>query len=377
MRNFDKVRKRNFYDKKCVQLGFFILMTILFLINASHLLAAEPYYKGKTLILLNNFPPGGSSDVWTRLLARHVSRFIPGGPTVIVQNMPGGNGLIGYQWISKVAKPDGLVIGCLGGSLVAGEAMGENPPGTQSFAEAAVIAGLGDFDVWFGRKAIFPQGYKSLLSPTKRPFVIANLKRDDSYVRDQAVMSFLGLKRGQGADYIQVYGYPGGNDAYLAMGRGEIDIYVTRVSGFRATPLREIKAGNWVSLFQSGVYEDTGKFVRDPGIKDIPTVTEVAQELTGKYPAGPYFEFFKWRNQQQTVTRLVVVSPRTPKELYSIITEAWERMMKDSQYRSDQEKVFGSKEENMIIGEKARRQIQTILNKPAVVDKVYEELISK
>ena len=228
-----------------------------------------------------------------------------------------------------------------------------------------------------GRKGFFAKGHKSLLSPAKRPFVIANPKRDDGYVRTEAIMSFLGLKKGQGADYIQVYGYPGGNDVYLAMGRGEADMYATQVSGYRQTPLREVKAGNWVPLYQGGVYADSGELMRDPGAKDIPTVVEVISELTGKQPSGPSYEYLKWFAVAQTATRFVMVPPRTSKEILSLLTAGWSRMLKDPQYLADQEKVFGSKEENTIVGEGARRRIQKILDKPAIVDKVYEELIAK
>ncbi len=188
--------------KRFISVLFCILVISLVLTDARQLWAAEPYYKGKTLILINNFPPGGSSDVWTRLQARHISRFIPGRPTIAVQSMPGGNGIIAYQWFNKVAKPDGFAIGCIGGGLGREEAMGEFPPGTLSLRNAEIIATVGDVNIIFGRKAIFPQGYKSLLSPTRRPFVTGHLKRDDSYVRDQAIMSLLGLRKG--TDYIQV-----------------------------------------------------------------------------------------------------------------------------------------------------------------------------
>ncbi len=375
MRRFVGWRKKKFYYGKFMQLGFCILVVSLVLINTDRLLAAEPYYKGKTLILLNNFPPGGSSDVWTRLLARHISRFIPGGPTVIVQNMPGANGMIGYQWLTKSAKPDGLAIGCLGGNLVSGESTGEFPAGTLSLREAEIIATVADTDVLFGRKAIFTRGYKSLLSPTRRPFVIADLKRDDTYVRDQAIMNLLGLKKG--SDYIQVYGYPGGNDAYLAMGRGEADMYATRVAGYRQTPLREVNAGNWVPLMQGGFFAASRQLVRDPGVQDIPTIREVILELTGKEPSGPYHEFLQWLLLGKSVIRLVIVPPRTPKDAILLLTEAWRQMVKDPQFRSDQEKVFGTKEENMLLGEEARRRVQLVLGKPVVVDKVVEELINK
>jgi hypothetical protein len=377
MRNATLRKGKKVCWSKLFCLGVFLLIEGLALIGAGQLLAQEPYYKGKVLILLNNMPPGGSSDVWTRLQARHIARFIPGQPTVIVQNMPGANGITGYKWLTEVGKPDGLTVGCFGAALASEEAVGQFPKGTLSTREAEIIATLADTDVWFGRKAVFPQGYKSLLPPQKRDVAWATLKRDADYVRDASILNLFGLKKGPGGDYIQVYGYPGGNDVYLAMGRAEADVYATRVSGYRQTPLREVKAGNFIPLWQGGFYTETGQVIRDVGVKEIPTFLEVFTELMGKNPSGPYYDYFVWRTNANSTVRIVVCPPRTPKQASSVLTEAWRQMVKDPQFLSDQEKIFGTKEEMMSFGDDARYRIRKTLEKQAEVDKVYGELISK
>ncbi|MBI4527227.1 MAG: hypothetical protein HY695_25825 [Deltaproteobacteria bacterium] len=355
-----------------LRMGF---LALLLLMGSPLHSAEEPYYKGKSLVLLNNYSPGGSSDVWARLMARHIGRFIPGSPAVIVQNMPGANGLIAYQWLGKVAKPDGMTIGAFGGGLATSQATGEFPKEARDIREMEIIAGIQDTDVFFARKAVFPLGYKSFLKPTKRPVVIANLKPDDSYVRDAATMALFNLKRGRDADFIQVAGYPGGNDAYLAMGRGEADLYVTRVAGYRQTPLQEIQAGNWVPLWQGGIITGTGQVFRDPGVKELLSFVEAYEALTGKLPSGPYWEYIKWRTISKGATRFVIAPPGTAKGVISLLTTAWAQMLKDSKYLAEQKKVFGSEEDIMFLGEEARRRIEQILNKPATVDKVMKEFV--
>ncbi|MBI4489245.1 MAG: hypothetical protein HY694_09190 [Deltaproteobacteria bacterium] len=352
------------------------LLVSVFLLTGSSLYSAEePYYKGKTLVLLNNFSPGGSSDVWTRLMARHIGRFIPGNPTVIVQNMPGAGGLVAYQWLGKAAKPDGLTIGSFGGGLARAQAIGEFPKEARDLREMEIIAGVQDTDVTFARKAVFPKGYKSFLTPARRPVVIANLAaEEDSYVRDAAIMALFGLKRGRDADFIQVAGYPGGNDAYLAMGRGEVDVYVTRVAGYRQTPLQEVKAGNWVPLWQGGIVTGTGQIIRDPGVKDISTFDEAFQELIGKTPSGRYWEYLVWLTGGKGATRFVIAPPGTSKEIVSLLTKAWAQMLKDPGYLSEQERIFGTTEDVMFLGEEARRRIERILDQPAAVKQVIREL---
>ena len=56
--------------------------------------SVEQFYKGRTVTMLVGTSPGGINDISARLAARHLSRFIPGNPNIIVQNNPGGGGLV-------------------------------------------------------------------------------------------------------------------------------------------------------------------------------------------------------------------------------------------------------------------------------------------
>ena len=76
----------------------------------------EPFYKGKTIRMIVGLAPGGGYDTYSRLIARHMSRYIPGNPAIVVENMDGAGSVIAANHIYKVAKPDGLTIGdILGG----------------------------------------------------------------------------------------------------------------------------------------------------------------------------------------------------------------------------------------------------------------------
>ena len=71
---------------------------------------AAPYYEGKAVRIIVGTSPGGGYDTYTRLIARHLGKYIPGNPTIIVDNMPGAGGLLSANHLFKVAKPDGLTI---------------------------------------------------------------------------------------------------------------------------------------------------------------------------------------------------------------------------------------------------------------------------
>ncbi|MBI2361043.1 MAG: hypothetical protein HYV04_19425, partial [Deltaproteobacteria bacterium] len=86
--------------------------------------AAAPFYEGKTIRIIVATTPGGGFDAYSRTIARHMGKYIPGNPTIIVENMPGAGMLIGTNYVYKQAKPDGLTMGNWIGTLVLGQITG-------------------------------------------------------------------------------------------------------------------------------------------------------------------------------------------------------------------------------------------------------------
>src|SRR5438067_13724054 len=92
----------------------------------AHADALADFYKGRQINLIVGYGPGGGYDIHARLLARHLGRFIPGHPTVVVQNMPGAGSLRAVNYLYNVAPKDGStlamfarnmpLIGVLGGN---------------------------------------------------------------------------------------------------------------------------------------------------------------------------------------------------------------------------------------------------------------------
>ena len=72
--------------------------------------AQEAYFKGKTIRIIAGFPGGGGVDAEARMMARFLGRYIPGHPTMMVQNMPGAGGTVASNWFEQFAKPDGLTL---------------------------------------------------------------------------------------------------------------------------------------------------------------------------------------------------------------------------------------------------------------------------
>src|SRR5262245_40772260 len=72
--------------------------------------AAQDFYKGKTISIITGFSPGGGFDINARLLARHMSRHIPGNPTIVVQNMPGAGSITSVHYLDNGAAKDGTAL---------------------------------------------------------------------------------------------------------------------------------------------------------------------------------------------------------------------------------------------------------------------------
>src|SRR5204863_5368006 len=83
------------------------------------------FFEGKTIRIVVGFSAGGGYDTYSRVIARHLGRHVPGKPTVIVENMPGAGSLIAANHLYRVAKPDGLTIGNFAGGLVLAQVLGQ------------------------------------------------------------------------------------------------------------------------------------------------------------------------------------------------------------------------------------------------------------
>src|SRR3990172_1055734 len=105
-----------------------ILLSLYFFISltfSASAFAQEPFFKGKTIRVVVGFSAGGGFDTYSRAIARHWGKHIPGNPTIIVENMTGAGSLIAANHVYVVAKPDGLTIGHFIGGLFLGQVLGQ------------------------------------------------------------------------------------------------------------------------------------------------------------------------------------------------------------------------------------------------------------
>ncbi len=86
--------------------------------------ASADFYQGKVMRIIVGFSAGGGFDTFARTVARYMGKYIPGNPSIVVDNMPGAGSLIAANHIYRVAKPDGLTIGAFNGNQILGQLVG-------------------------------------------------------------------------------------------------------------------------------------------------------------------------------------------------------------------------------------------------------------
>src|SRR5712671_4755572 len=89
--------------------------------------AADPvadFYRGKQIRIFIRAAPGGNYDIYSRLLSRHMTRFVPGNPTFVPVNMPGGGGLVALNFVANAAPKDGTVLSMITQTFPMDQALG-------------------------------------------------------------------------------------------------------------------------------------------------------------------------------------------------------------------------------------------------------------
>jgi tripartite-type tricarboxylate transporter receptor subunit TctC len=187
--------------------------------NRPTVLHAQDFYKDKTVRFIVGYSAGGSFDLYTRVIARHFSKHVPGNPTTIVENMTGAGGIIAANHLFNRAKPDGLTIGAWAAPLVLQQIMGNDavqfdarkfgylgvPSPYDTVCTFNDKSGIANMNDWVA---------------AKRPMKISSIGPGTS-TSDIPKL----LKAALNLPLEVLDGYKGGADARLAVESGEVDGY--------------------------------------------------------------------------------------------------------------------------------------------------------
>jgi tripartite-type tricarboxylate transporter receptor subunit TctC len=295
------------------------LLTVLLVVAAAvpaHAQTPEDFYRGKTLNLIIPNAPGGSFDLYARLTASHLGRFIPGNPVIVPQNMPGAAGMQAANYLASVAPKDGTVLAVLVPNITLAQILGVSSIAydTRRFNWVGrVIATTATLFTWH-------------TSPTK---TLADLKTRETLVAStgplsQANINSTMLNGVVGTRFKLVRGYRGSGDAALAVERGEADGTLM--------PWEFLKSAHADWLRDNKITIVT-RYVRRP-IPERPDVRSV-YDLAETTEQANVLRLFLGADE---MGHPIAMPPETPRERVETVRNALMQMVKDPEFLADAQK---------------------------------------
>ncbi len=317
---------------------------------------AAPNFKGKVITLVVPISAGGGTDSTGRLISRHLGKFIPGNPPIVVRNIVGAAAVIGVNY-AYAAKPNGLTM-----VLTSGPANIQNlvrPKGTDfKLEEMSPIYVNSTGSVFYAKPGIVKEP-KDLL--TGKGVISGNEDPSGgtgfSYV---CAKELLGIHLEK-----EVWGYPGGSQRRLAFLAGEINVSVESSVGYKVSVRPYVERGQAVPVFQSGILDEKGNVIRD--VPDIPTVPEIYLQIHGKAPSGIVWDMYKLMVAGRTFGKILLLPPKTPADIVDSYRKAAVEMVKDPGFLGESERMEPGA--RYLVGETlARSYLAGISARPEVVE---------
>jgi hypothetical protein len=320
--------------------------------------AQKADFAGQRIEVIVPFAPGGGTDVYIRALAPHLERHLPGKPTIIVRNVPGGGSIPGANQFQARAKPDGLTAIAVSASTVANFVL--NRAKTQF-----------DLDKW-QPVLLSPQGavvYVATGLGVEKPQDIAKLKGRQLLFGGESATSgelrIITTFEQLGLDVKPVWGLRRGN-VRLAFERGELNLNYDSAPGFLKQGTQLVKAGKAVALYSFGVADEKGNIVRDPNFPELPTFPEAYELVHGKKPSGPGFEAWRALFQMGVMVNKGIFLPTdTPKHIVEAWRTAVRNMLKDPAFQQEAAAIVEGYPQ--FVGEAARPIIKEATTLPPPV----------
>lgn len=282
--------------------------------------AASDAYAGRQLTIVIGYSPGGGYDTYTRLLAKHLTRHIPGNPSIVAQNMPGAGSMKAANYLYNVAPRDGSYLGVFSAPTALEPLMGNR----NAKYETAKFAWLGNmFRDTHGCATWKSTGIESLqqIIDSKTPIVFGATSVSSYGYQHARVLSEM-----VGANLKIVTGYKGIKDVGLALQQGEVQVACAMaVSTVKSAFRNDIASGDMKMLVQFGK-------------KDLP--------FMGK--AVNFYSLLKTDEQrrvadlffgQSAIARPVAGPPGLKPELVAALRKAVADAARDKQLLADAEKI--------------------------------------
>ena len=300
---------------------FFLLLLVVW---TSTVEAQTPFYQGKTVTIIVGTKAGDVYDLYPRLIAEFLPKYIPGNPNIIIQNVAGAAGLIATNQVYNIAKPDGLTLGAIYPALYF-EQLAKRPEVKFDWSKFIWIGSTVSSNSLMYMRADTP--YKSMddiRTATTPPKCGATGVTSSAYYMPKLLEDAIGTK------FDIVPGYVAGQDIDLAVERGEVQCRAFTVNAFFARePFITWRKKNFVRV----MYQTGSK--RDPRLKDV----VLFNELMDKYKTPEDVRrLAKVVVAADEFGRPIVFPPGVPADRVKIIRDAFNKTIHDPALLAEAEK---------------------------------------
>ena len=310
-----------------------VIPTLFLVFGSATQAGAEVSFKGKTVAILIPYTVGGAADIMARQMLPFFGKQIPGDPTVIIRNMPGGGGIVGENWVYNSAPADGTIIGQFSTSVT--DAIFKPDKIKYDLAKLRWLGGVRETTILFSSKDLGVGKGTELAGLKKKVFFGASSIQSPRAMLPRLLMRILDI------DHKLVTGYGSSGDMRAALRRGELNLTNDSQSAYFTAVEPMVKEGIAVPLAQEGTVQD-GKIIRDPRLPDIPTYFEIVLELKGESIRKDLrFRAMEALAYLAGVRRGWVYAPRVPKETFDTMAASFDRALKSPEMRAHFKKAIG------------------------------------
>ena len=279
--------------------------------------SVEEFYRGKSITLVIGYSVGGGYDVYARLLARHIGKYLPGQPTVVPQNREGAGSLRATQFSYHAAAPkDGTFIGTFSRSMSVAPLLNDAPFDASKFSWLGSVSTDTNLCMTWHASPI-----KTWNDMVTKDFIMGGLGANAD--PDIFALMFRNLF---GAKLKLITGYPGTNDVALAMERGEVD-------GMCGVSWSTVKTRHldWIKSKKVNVPIQAG-LKKEPELGDVPLVLDLVKDQE-------QMQIVKLILASQAMARPFAAPPGVPEDRKRALVAAFEKTMQDKDFLADAQKI--------------------------------------
>ena len=297
----------------------FLLLILALACSAARADAAADFYRGKVISLIVGYGPGGGYDLFARMMARYLGKYIPGNPSIVVQSMPGAGSLRATNFLYNVAARNGLTIGTIGRDMPLLAILGTNAGAQFDLRKLTWLGSSSDFSkdayILMVRKDAPVKSIEEARRAGGPPLVLG-ATGEGSTGTDVPIL----LRDTLGLNIKLVTGYPDNGAIFLAIDRGEVNGRTVDLSSVRALKPEWLGPGSDMrSLVQFA------RATRHPDFADVPT----ARELARNDKARALIEFAELAYK---MSRPFVAPPNVPADRAKALQAAFLAVHRDPQY---------------------------------------------